>query len=365
MIFSFISLFCRKKACSGGATERMTGVSILSTVRIDFTPGDDLGPSRGYYRDMRILILGLLLVPLIPAFGATTCESKGPNVILFTWDGIRGHEVFQKKESILHDLWTRHLKKGVLLGGKRNYRIASDIAKSLPSYQAILTGQMTNCHDNNCPSVTVPTVLEEVRGRLDLEKKDVAIFASWNRLSRAAATRLESITHGIFPEIFSDGTNDSTISALQAQGMRDLPDWQGSRKDQYTYALATHYLKKHCPRLLYISLVDSDEFGHAGDYPSYVKSMKTYDRYLTELIDQLGSMGDYGRNTTLIVTTDHSRGWGPFWRGHGMLHNSEKRVFLFAYGRGVKSSGTSWGYLPLGPSCPDLKSPKNFFAHTF
>ena len=147
------------------------------------------------------------------------------------------------------------------------------------------------------------------------------------------------ITHGIYPEIFDDGTQDEQMLKIQNEAMIDLPKWKGSRKDKYTFELGMHYLKKHCPRLLYISLVDSDEFGHDGDYPNYVRSLRQYDEYLDQLINTLNSMGEYGRQTTLLVTTDHSRGPGPLWLGHAITSSSEKNVFLYAKGRGVKATG--------------------------
>ena len=285
---------------------------------------------------------------------ASVCENKGPNVILFTWDGVRSHEFFkgtgifhshQLKKSergeIFSSLWSTHADQGMVLGGGNRYRIGSDIAISLPSYQAITTGHPTPCRNNGCAAITDESVFERVRKDLDLPKKDVAIFASWNRIIAAAAKDPSQISHGIFPDIFNDGSEDPEMERIQQQGMSDLPEWKGSRKDQYTFELGMHYLKKHCPRLLYISLVDADEFGHEGKYPEYVRSLRNYDGYLDHLISTLKDMGEYGKQTTVIVTTDHSRGAGPFWVGHATTPYSEKKVFLFAHGRGVAPVGRS------------------------
>lgn len=299
-------------------------------------------------------LIGLWLALHTFTLMASVCESKGPNVILFTLDGVRRHEFFkgtgpfhahQLKKSergeIFSTFWSKHADQGMVLGNNRNYRIGSDIAISLPSYQAIMTGKDTPCQNNGCDSITDESVLEKIKRDLNLEKKDVAVFASWNRIIAAAAKDPNQISHGVFPEIFDDGTNDAEMSAIQQSAMNDLPHWSGSRKDKYTFELGMHYLKKHCPRLLYISLVDSDEFGHEGDYPNYVRSLRTYDEYLDHLIKTLGEMGEYGNQTTLILTTDHSRGPGPFWVGHAITKKSEQKVFLYARGRGVKAMGRS------------------------
>lgn len=282
------------------------------------------------------------------------CAAEGPNVILFTWDGVRTREFFrgtglfhhhkipaEERGRIFTRFWTQHASQGLVLGGLGRYRIASSIAISLPSYQALMAGHPTGCRGNSCGRIDETTVLEAVRESLDLPKSKVAVFASWEGISRAFARDPDQVTHGIYPEIFDDGTGDLEMARLQQQSLIDLPGWGGSRKDEYTFRMGMHYLKTRCPRLLYISLVDSDEFGHQRNYPGYIRSLKTYDRYLDELIRTLEDMGEYGRQTTLFVTTDHSRGPGPFWGGHATLKHSERSVFFYAWGRGVRPTGRS------------------------
>lgn len=299
--------------------------------------------------------LVLLITLTISIFAeASGCSDRGPNVILFTWDGIRNQEFFrgtgwlletkipkEERGEVLQEFWKTHASNGLILGGNNRYMIGSKVSVSLPSYQAMMVGKQTDCRKNNCSAVSEETLLESIRKNLKLEKKDVAAFASWNRIIAAIAKDPSQITHGIYPERFDDGTNDEVLTKLHEASLTDKPAWPGSRKDKYTFDIAHHYLKKHCPRFLYISLVDSDEFGHKGDYQGYVSSIRTYDAYLNQLITSLDSLGEYGKNTTLFVTTDHSRGAGPLWRGHGHTTISEKNVFLFARGRGVSPQGRS------------------------
>ncbi|MBA2403309.1 MAG: sulfatase-like hydrolase/transferase [Bdellovibrionales bacterium] len=300
------------------------------------------------------LVASLLLWTLSISAFSSVCENKGPNVILFTWDGVRSHEFFKgtgvfhatqlkrsERGEIFSTFWSKYAEEGTVLGGGNRYRIASKIAISLPSYQALMVGRATNCKNNGCESIKEESVLENVRSSLKLAKKDVAVFASWDRILAATAKDPDQISHGIHPEIFDDGTQDEYMLEIQKQAAEDLPHWKGSRKDKYTFELGMHYLKKHCPRVLYISLVDSDEFGHEGDYPNYVRSLRQYDQYLDQMVKTLQEMGEYGKQTTVIVTTDHSRGPGPLWIGHANTPNSEKNVFLYARGRGVKATGRS------------------------
>ena len=297
----------------------------------------------------------LVLFSLLSGPGrAFVCENRGPNVILLTWDGVRSEEFFKgtglfhnaqlaksERGEIFKKFWSKYSGQGVVLGKKKNFKIGSDVAVSLPSYQALMTGHSTDCRKNNCPNLTEPSFLESVKSGLGLEKKDVAMFASWDKMNAAAAKDLSAISHGIYPETFNDGSADPVIEKLQSEALRDLPEWHGSRKDKYTFDLGMHYLKKHCPRLLYISLVDSDEFGHRKNYPGYVTALRTYDDYLEQLMTTLEELGEYGKNTTLLLTTDHSRGAGPLWYDHAITPNSEKNVFFYAFGRGIKAQGIS------------------------
>jgi hypothetical protein len=291
---------------------------------------------------------------LISGGSSSACPDRGPNIILFTWDGVRTRDFFRgtdllhrheipsgERGPVLPLFWGKRASQGVVLGGFGRFKIASHIAISLPSYQALLTGHPTRCEGNGCGPVQESTFLERVRHELGLQKSEVAIFASWEGLSRAFARDPAKVTHGIFPEMFDEGGDDPEMRRLQEQAMNDLPPWGGSRKDEYTFRMGMHYLKTRCPRLLYISLVDSDEFGHQRNYRGYTRSLRTYDLYLEELLSTLESMGEFGKQTTVFVTTDHSRGPGPFWVGHANTKYSERGVFLYAWGRGVRPAGRS------------------------
>ena len=282
---------------------------------------------------------------------AFACENKGPNIILFTWDGVRTQEFFKgvdpilrnqlpesEPESIFKSLWSNQSKQSVIFGATQQYQIASHVSVSLPSYQALFTGHANSCRDNHCGKIQENTFLETIAQTLKLPAKDVAAFASWEGLKSAVAKDASLITEVIYPEITSF-SKDPVLMNLQNQAMKDLPTWLESRKDQYTFEMGMHYLKNYCPRILYISLVDSDEYGHNGDYPGYVQSLRTYDSYLERIIQTLNQLGDYGKQTTLIVTTDHSRGDGLKWTNHGSEDPVEKNVFLFMSGRGVIPAG--------------------------
>ena len=281
-----------------------------------------------------------------------TCEVKGPNVVMLTLDGVRNQEFFRgtdsfhrrkiarpQRGSIFKKFWKDHAQDGVVLGHKESHTIASQVAISLPSYQAIMTGHATDCRNNSCGQVKEDTIFDRLQKELKLSEKDLAIFASWQGMKFSVSKSPRDHQLFIYPDIVKSESLPKGILELQEKAMGDLPAWKESRKDHYTFEMGIEYLEKFCPRVLYISLVDSDEFGHANDYPGYINSLKIYDGYIDRLISTLNKLGAYGDQTTLIVTTDHSRGEGSRWTSHGYDDNANKNVFLFATGRGIKKLG--------------------------
>jgi hypothetical protein len=280
------------------------------------------------------------------------CEARGPNVILLSLDGVRNQEFFKGTDSfhrrkiartqrgvVFQKFWKEHAQDGVVLGHKNGHKIASQVAISLPSYQAIMTGHATECRNNHCGQVKEETIFDRLQAELKLPEKDLAVFASWQGMKFSVAKDPQNHQLFIYPDMVKKDSLPKDILDLQEKAMSDLPLWKESRKDHYTFEMGMGYLEKFCPRVLYISLVDSDEFGHADDYPGYINSLKIYDDYIDRLITSLKKMGAYGKQTTLIVTTDHSRGDALRWTSHGYDDNSNKEVFLFATGRGVKKVG--------------------------
>ncbi len=296
-------------------------------------------------------IVWFLLVFLSALPSQAECLHRGPNVVLVTLDGVRTREFFEgtdpyhdakldpsERGVIFKTLWEKHAPKGLVFGKNGGYRIASDVAVSLPSYQALMTGHSTHCQNNHCGRVKEETVLEAVRRELDLKKSEVAVFGSWKGMKDSTARSSRTIFRSVFPD-FKPYPGDRTLRKFRNASIFDRPGWSGSRKDRYTWDMGMHYLKTYCPRVLYVSLVDSDEYGHEGDYPGYVGALRGYDTYLDTLMGTLDGMGAYGKDTTLIVTTDHSRGEAEGWTSHGSKPDSEKEVFLFVKGPKFAAKG--------------------------
>ena len=76
-------------------------------------------------------------------------------------------------------------------------------------------------------------------------------------------------------------------------------------------------MKESKPRVVYISLGETDEWAHGHDYVNYLAAAHRVDEYLRVLWKTVQSMPEYKDKTTLISSPDHGRGDGPKWTDHG------------------------------------------------
>jgi hypothetical protein len=289
---------------------------------------------------------------------AQSCQnnSRGPNILYVTFDGVRAHEFFNGTDPLLSkkisvpnrgrifkQFWDEIAPQGVVYGGmgplSDHYRVASNYAVSLPSYQSMMAGFDTQCDGNHCGQIKFETGFERIKKELNLKKEEVALFGSWFKMAFSVEKTPGNLFVNTGLNFKMDGLEDKTLKSLSDEAQKDPPRWAESRKDKYTWQMGMHYLKTRCPRVLYISLVDSDEWGHENNYPEYVNILKQYDQYLVDLIKTLDEMGEYGKNTTLFVSTDHSRGFGPLWKTHGVTSFSEKNIFLYVKGPSFEPRG--------------------------
>jgi hypothetical protein len=98
-------------------------------------------------------------------------------------------------------------------------------------------------------------------------------------------------------------------------------------------------LKARKPRVLYLSLLDTDSQGHLGRYDRLLASAHQADGFLRELWETVQRMPEYQGKTSLVVTTDHGRGDPPVeWKDHSAK---------------IKGSQFIWVAI-LGPDTPAL-----------
>ncbi|HEY6560504.1 MAG TPA: hypothetical protein VI072_24640 [Polyangiaceae bacterium] len=312
----------------------------------------------------------------------TPARVADTHVVLLMIDGVRWQDVFRGVDRALarkHGLSAREhvsaaalmpnlhgiiARRGVALGAPRQGAIAASGPNfvSVPGYMEAFTGRKPHCRANDCPTITEPTLVDEFAAVPGARLGDVAVFASWPGIEKAASF---APAHIVMSVGRTHGTNHDVIRG-SAQGARLLlagtkagpgPGGGDFRRDAATAHLALHYLRERRPRFLFLGLGEPDEYGHHDDYGSYLRSLRSADSVIGEVDRALAELAASGRQTLLIVATDHGRSAG--FRHHGAAHPESARVWLVASGTLVTARGypaMPFGARRLSDIAPTIRS---------
>jgi hypothetical protein len=268
------------------------------------------------------------------------------NVVLVTLDGVRAQELFggvqkpsraarPRGETLFPKLWNAIDEgKAFAFGSHEHngaFHVANNSAVSLPGYRTILSGvRESDCRANDCPNIDRETIFDRLAAQ-GFRATDLGAFASWIMIGRALESTPGKIDRNVafepFPAIDLDPASRAVVARAIELSRADAPEWSGSRKDLYTWEIARTYLSARHPRFLYVSFVDSDEYGHQNRYREYTRSLLTYDGWISDLRALLAASGEYGDRTSIIVTTDHGRSIGPLWKTHGRWYPGSFRAW--------------------------------------
>ncbi|MHB1946985.1 MAG: sulfatase-like hydrolase/transferase [Gammaproteobacteria bacterium] len=278
---------------------------------------------------LRVLIVWFIFCLSSLCFALDTHHIK--HVIYVTFDGTRWQDIFVDP-IYFPKLWQKHAKKGIFYGAPNSMTTieTASIPLSLPSYHSQLTGKVTGCDSNECGRVTEETFAEKILRVFHLNKREVAIFASWYLIIFASEHKF-GVTYtntGNFP-VTDPNTliPDSVMNKLNSEQFKDRPSF-ANRYDKYTFAHAMHYLQKYQPLFLWISLDDADEAGHRNNLELYHRALSFYDDVIDRLLSELEKL-QIDKETLVIFTTDHGRGNGENWTTHGPEFPESKQTWAF------------------------------------
>lgn len=295
----------------------------------------------------------------ITTFAAETLAQdpiKVDHVIYITLDGTRWQEVFLNHK-YLPRFWLRHARQTTFYGKPKTddkMEVAS-IPTSLPSYQSQMAGYVQPCDSNECGRIQVETIAENLVHTYGYNKKDVAVFSSWYEIAYAAEHIEGTIftNSGNMPVADPDTQQaDPVMDKINQEQALDHPDGS-DRYDKYTFAQALHYLKKYQPKFMWISMQDTDEAAHQGDWNGYVQALNNYDQDIDTLLTTLKRM-KLDKSTLVIITTDHGRGNGKNWTTHGPKIPESKQTWAFVINGKLKfNQDGQYNTLSIRPSIED------------
>ena len=309
-----------------------------------------------------------------PAAIAEEPLRKTENVIVVTLDGLRWQEVFSgaddslmnkdsggvrdvfglmgrywrlspaaRREALMPFFWETIAKKGQVFGNpakKAPSLLTNGLKFSYPGYNEIFCGfadeRITSNDKKDNPNLSV---LEFLNGKPAFRGKVEAV-CTWD----------------VFPFIFRSRQNGLPVHAgwvplkgelLSDRGrhlnelMEQLPRiWPDNVFDAFTMEAARAVLQKRSPRLLYIGLGETDEWGHGRRYDLYLDAARSSDRFLGQLWQELQKSPQYRDKTSLIVTTDHGRGSTRVdWTDHGKKVPGAEFIWIAVLGPDTPALG--------------------------
>lgn len=297
-------------------------------------------------------LIAILLVGSAGIVVANEVPRRTENVIVVTLDGLRWQEFFggaddallnkefggvrdlaelkrrywrespaARRDALLPFFWGTIAKKGQVFGNparKAPVLSTNGLKFSYPGYNEIFCGfgdeRITTNDKKDNPNLSVLEFLNSkpaFRGRVEA-------VCTWD----------------VFPFIFRSGRNGLAVHAgwsplkgepLNERGrylnelMERVPRyWPDNTFDVFTMEAAREAVASRRPRILYVALGETDEWGHGRRYDLYLDAAHNSDRFLGETWQKLQGLPQYAGKTAMVVTTDHGRGSTRVdWTDHG------------------------------------------------
>ncbi|TXT21764.1 MAG: hypothetical protein FD138_3982 [Planctomycetota bacterium] len=239
---------------------------------------------------------------------------KGKNVVYITWDGFRWQELFggAQETLIAKDAGVADIE-----GVKARYWRESEAERRevlLPFVWKTIAKQGQSNKKFPNPHVNV---LEFLNRRPGFEKR-VAAIATWDVFpSILNQPRSGLYVHaGVGP--IPGGSLTDREKLLNEMIADTVVLWPDNQIDVITMQVAREYLLKHKPRVLFIGLGETDEWGHGRRYDRYLHSANRADAFTAKLWELLQSLPDYKDQTSIVLSCDHGRGNSiRDWTDHG------------------------------------------------
>jgi len=318
----------------------------------------------------------LPLLLLLATFAYAADAPKTRNVILITADGLRWQDLFtgidpllmnakeagmkdakdrrdrywrdtpeERRRALMPFFWTKLASRAVIFGNVTrgsSAKVSNAYRVSYPGYAEILTGHAQDDAIKGNDSIQNPTetVLEVAKRVLNLDQSQVALFSSWDHFVWIGESKRGSITINAGAQLITDPRAGMRSRDLSIAQLHAKTPWDEARHDYYTFELATEYMKTLKPRVMFISLDETDDWAHDKRYDRVLDSIAYFDSALRQLFDLIDSMPEYKGNTTVLIACDHGRGSTlSDWTDHGKKVAGAEQIWLAIAGPDTPAIG--------------------------
>jgi hypothetical protein len=229
-------------------------------------------------------------------------------------------------------LWKVVAKEGQLFGNQNKGSVAqvtNGLNFSYPGYSEVFCGFPDPRVKSNDKIYNPNMNVLEWLNNMKRYHGKVAAFGAWDAFPYILNARRSGlpVNAGYDPMKFGAPTPEyKLLDRLKQETLRYWPD---EPFDSLTLETARVYLEKEKPRVLYVSLGETDEWGHEGRYDKYLESAHRADAAVRMLWEAAQSIRRYRGKTTLMFCPDHGRGDAPEeWKSHGEKIDASKNVWM-------------------------------------
>lgn len=253
----------------------------------------------------------------------------------------------ERREALMPFVWNTVSKMGWMAGNRHAgcyMNVTNNYNLSYPGYSEAVCGYADN---------------ERVTSNQPIDNPNENVLEVINRDSRYHGSVLCFAGWDCFPFILNARRSGLEINAAQCHSLSPSPtpvermldtlldetivQFEGERDDAYTFHYALEAMRSRHPKVLYVALCDVDEYGHHGDYASYLNAAHRVDSFIGQLWQAAQDDPFYRGRTTFIVTCDHGRGDNAGnpreWRSHGKRFAHSDETWLIAFGEDVPARG--------------------------
>ncbi len=322
------------------------------------------------------LIINFTLFYNVPRSNA---QNKVDRLILISLDGVRTQELFQgldvdllmkknqgkkkedlplyqkyfgnkpkeSREKLMPFFWKEWIPNhGVVIGNRHSdsnntMKLLNRRRFSFPGYNEILSGTADDKRINSNSKIQNPnsTVLDFLKTKWNLTENQIACFASWDVFPYIVSSEFGSIyTNAGFAD-YPFGTSEK-IKTLNAAQFEQPTPWDSVRHDYTTFSFALDFMKRNKPKVMYLSLGETDDWAHNDRYDRVLETLNRTDNYFKVLWNYLQSEEFYKDRTGVIICTDHGRGDNIFnWMSHNDKLPGAEYVWMAVISPNVEQRG--------------------------
>jgi len=298
-------------------------------------------------------------------------KRKTENLLLIGWDGVRWQDIFTGVDSgLINDpvftkrpgslrtmywndtvevrrkklfpwFWSTIQQNGQMYGDRtigNKVDVANPYNITGPGFTETLVGFVDSSINSNNKVLDKNTnVLEFINNQKEYKGK-VAVFAMSNLFDYI----LNKPRTGLMISCDTDQVDRPDKEFRLLNEMQQIaPKPFGERPDLLTYFQAKEYLTLYHPRVMYLEMGETDDYGHAGSYDFYVSTLHSQEAMIASLWNYIQSIPQYKDKTTLLIACDHGRGGmvKNQWTGHGPHIPDSKDIFILAMGPDMPALG--------------------------